>query len=116
MIIRANGKDIAVKSVISEKMKRNGNSYPALRFEFEDSVSAEDVTALLCGTFDILDDEGNVVGTHEGYTTKGSISLVVGRVTTSDERVVELENALAATQAEKEELQEAMNVIVGGEA
>lgn len=114
MKIKANGKEIAVQAIISDKMKRGGHTYPALRFEFEGGVTATAIAALCSGSFDIVDDNNNVIGTHEGYTTKGALSLVVGKITTADERVAELENELAQTQAANEELQEAMNVIVGG--
>lgn len=109
MIIRANGKEIAVRSIISEKMKRDGHAYPALRFVFEGGVSTEDIETLSCGAFDIVDDNGGVAGTHEGYTTNGGVSVVIGKITEADEKIAELE-------AQNAELQEAMNVIVGGEA
>ena len=123
MIIRANNKNIQVKSVLGEKIKRNGNSYPALRFEFENEITTDDVTALLSGSFEIVDDNNNVIGTYEGYNTKGSISFVMGKITTAEQKVVELEaekanleTSLATTQAENTELQEAINVMVGGSA
>lgn len=123
MIIRANNKDIQVKSVLGEKIKRNGNSYPAFRFEFENEITTDDVTALLSGSFEIVDDNNNVIGTYEGYNTKGSISFVMGKITTAEQKVVELEaekanleTSLATTQAENTELQEAINVMVGGSA
>lgn len=123
MIIRANGIDIQVKSVLGEKMKRNGNSYPALRFEFEDEITVDDVNALMSGSFDIVDDNGNVAGTYDGYNTKGSISFVMGKITTAEQKVVELEaekvsleTSLETTQAENAELHEAINVMVGGSA
>ena len=123
MIIRANNKNIQVKSVLGEKIKRNGNSYPALRFEFENEITADDITALLSGSFEIVDDNDNVIGIYEGYNTKGSISFVMGKITTAEQKVVELEaekanleTSLATTQAENTELQEAINVMVGGSA
>ena len=123
MIIRANNKDIQVKSVLGEKIKRNGNSYPALRFEFENEITTDDVIALLSGSFEIVDDNNNVIGTYEGYNTKGSISFVMGKITTAEQKVVELEaekanleTSLATTQAENTELQEAINVMAGGSA
>lgn len=123
MIIRTNGIDIQVKSVLGEKMKRNGNSYPALRFEFEDEITVDDVNALMSGSFDIVDDNGNVAGTYDGYNTKGSISFVMGKITTAEQKVVELEaekvsleTSLETTQAENAELHEAINVMVGGSA
>lgn len=116
MIIRANDREIQVNSVLSEKIRRNGNSYPALRFEFENEITADDIAALMCGSFEILDDDGNVAGVHEGYNTKGSLSFVMGKITTAEQKVTELEATLATTQAENAELQEAINVMVGGSA
>lgn len=109
MIIRANGRDVAVKTVISENMRRDGHTYPALRFVFEGGVSAEDIEALSCGEFVIVGDNGAVLGTHKGYNTNGAVSVVIGKITEADEKIAELE-------AQNAELQEAMNVIVGGEA
>lgn len=144
MIIRANNKDIQVKSVLGEKIKRNGNSYPALRFEFENEITTDDVTALLSGSFEIVDNNNNVIGTYEGYNTKGSISFVIGKITTADEHVVELEEANSTLQQnleattqnlenttqelnvttqnlktvteEKNQISEALNIILGGSA
>ena len=125
MIIRTNNKDIQVKSILSEKIKRNGNSYPALRFEFENEITADDITALTSGSFEILNDNGEVMGTHEGYNTLKSVSVVVGKITTDEQRIealeaeksalaeslaqseatnAELTTTLETTQAEKEEL------------
>lgn len=137
MIIRTNNKDIQVKSVLGEKIKRNGNSYPALRFEFENEITADTVASLMSGSFEILDDRGNVIGTYEGYNTKGSISFVIGKITTANERVVELEAANSTLQQnlenttqelnvttqnletvteEKNQISEALNIILGGSA
>ena len=144
MIIRSNGKEIPVKSILGDFLKRNGKTYPALRFEFENAAAAEDVESLLSGSFEILDDSGEVVGTHEGYNTLKSVSVVIGKVTTEEQRIEELEATVAAAeaektalaeslaaseatnaelttnletaQAEKEELQSAIDVMVGGNA
>ena len=135
MIIRANNKEINVKNIFTDFLKRNGKTYPALRFEFENEAPAEDVQALMSGSFEILDDNGEVLGTHEGYNTLKSVSVVVGKITTDEQKIEELEaeksvlaeslaaseatnaeltTTLETTQAEKEELQNAVNVIVGG--
>ena len=116
MIISANDKQITLKTVFGDTMRRGGKSYPALRFEFESGVSAEEVEALLSGKFDILNEAGEIIGTHEGYNTLKSISVVVGKITTADQQIEELESSLATIQAEKDELQNAIDVIVGGNA
>lgn len=130
MFIRANDKTIAIKNIISDTLKRNGKTYPALRFEFNNEATQEDVNALISGSFAILDDDGNILGTHEGYNTLKSISVVVGKITTDEQRIEELEatianaeqekaelnESLATAQAEKEELQSAIDVMVGGNA
>jgi hypothetical protein len=135
MIIRANNKEINVKSILGDFLKRNGKTYPALRFEFDNEATAEDVQALMSGSFEILDDNGEVMGTHEGYNTLKSVSVVVGKITTDEQKIEKLEaeksvlaaslaqseatnaeltTTLETTQAEKEELQNAVDVIVGG--
>ena len=111
MIIRVNDRDIIVNSVLSDSMKKNNKSFPALRFEFSDQITSEDVEALASGSFEILDDEGNLLGTHEGYTIKGSLSFTVGKITTADERILELEDELSASRAANAELQDAINII-----
>ena len=116
MIIRANDKEINIKSIFGDSIRRNGKTYPALRFEFDNEVVSEDVEALLSGSFEILDDNGEVIGTHEGYNTLNSVSVVIGKITTNEQRIEELEASLAATEAANAELQSAIDVMVGGNA
>lgn len=116
MIIRNGDKIAEVVSIISDSMRRNGKAYPALRFEFANEVKPEDIEVLISGTFEILDDNGEVLGVHEGYNTLKSISVVVGKITTADQQIEELESSLATAQAEKDELQNALDVMVGGNA
>lgn len=144
MIIRNGEKIVNIKSVISDTMKRNGKTYPALRFDFADEITAADLEALMSGSFEILDDEGNVLGVHEGYNTLKSLSVSIGKITTDEQKIEELEATVAATeadkaaleasladseatnaelttnletaQAEKAELQNAIDIMVGGNA
>ena len=116
MIIRTNDKELQVKTVISDIMKKGTKTYPALRFEFENEATAEDLQALVSGNFEILDDSGNVMGTYEGYTTLKNISVTIGKIAPTEQQIEELKTALAASQAENAELQEALNVVVGGNA
>lgn len=116
MIIRTNDKELQVKTVISDTIRKGTKTYPALRFEFENEATAEDVQALVSGNFEILDSSGNVMGTYEGYTTLKSISVTIGKITTEEQQVEELKTALAASKAESAELQKALNVVVGGNA
>lgn len=108
MIIKTNSHDVTVSSVMSTYMRKDGKTYPALKFVFDGAISAEDIAALTSGSFSIGED------VHEGYNTQGEISVIVGKITTAEQRVVELEAELEASQAEKEELQQAVNVMVGG--
>ena len=116
MIIRVNEKEIRVKSILGDFLKRGVKTYPALRFEFESEVTASDVESLLSGRFDILDDNGTVIGTHEGYNTLKNISVTIGKITTEEQRIEELEAEKNVLATEKEELQNAVNVLVGGNA
>lgn len=123
MIIRNGNNIVNVKSVSNDTMKRGGKTYPALKFDFADEITAADIAVLLSGSFEILDDEGNVLGTHEGYNTLKNISVSIGKITTDEQKIEELEasNAeltsnLANAQAEKAELQNAIDIMVGGSA
>lgn len=114
MIIRNGDKTAQVVSIISDSMRRNGKTYPALRFEFANEAKAEDIEVLLAGNFEILDDNGEVLGVHEGYNTLKSISVVVGKITTEEQHIEELETSLATVEAENAELQNAIDIMVGG--
>lgn len=123
MVIRNGEKIVNVKSVVSDAMKRNGKSYPALRFDFADEITAADLEVLMSGSFEILDNEGNVLGVHEGYNTLKSLSVSVGKITPDEQKIEELEasNAelstnLETAQAENAELQNAIDIMVGGSA
>ena len=108
MIIRANNKEIYVKSILNDFLRRGGKTYPALRFEFENEAAAEDVQALMSGSFEILNDNGEVIGTHEGYNTLKSVTVVIGKITTAEQQIEELEATVAATEAEKSALAESL--------
>lgn len=151
MVIRGkNGVQVNVKAVHTDVIK-GINNYPAFRFEFENEVTADQVEALIGGSFDILDDNGNATSTYEGYTTLHDIVVIVGKITEADKKVEELEVALADEQtknatlesnltetqtaladeqakndilqnsldvaeAANVELQDALNIVVGGNA
>ena len=100
MIIRANDKEINVKNILSDFLKKGSKNYPALRFEFENEITSSDVATLLSGSFEILDDDGNVLGIHEGYNTLKSINITIGKMTTADEEIASLEAELASVKAE----------------
>lgn len=99
MIIRTNEKSIEVKNLIGETMRQNGKSYPALRVVFDGGVTAEELNELRSGLFEIIDENGNVVGTQQGYTTKGEHSLIIGKITTPEQERDELAAALAVETA-----------------
>lgn len=99
MIIRANNKEINVKNILGETMKQGGKSYPAFRVVFDGGVTAEELGALGSGTLEILDDAGNVVGVHTGYTTRGEHSVVIGKITTAEQERDTLAAALAVETA-----------------
>lgn len=101
MIIRTNNTEIPVHNIHSELMRQNGNNYPALRFVFSGGVTEEELDALCSGMLEIVDDEGNVVGVHEGYTTRREHSFVVGKIETAEKERDELAAALAVEEAKK---------------
>lgn len=106
MIIIANKREINVSSVVSTTIRRNGKSYPALKFIFDGEITAEDITALSSGKISI---DGN---THEGYTTLGEIAVNVGKITTAEEERDNLESELTTAKAEHAEMKENVSVIL----
>jgi len=109
MIIRTKDRDIKVIAVYDDILMEGKYTFPALRFEFEGNVSKEDIEALTSGSFDIVNDLGEVLGTHEGYNKLNKVSVSIAKVTTAEEQVVELQNSLnnaeATISANQEEIQ-----------
>ena len=101
MIIKAKGKDIAVKNIFSETIRQNGKNFPAFRFVFEGGVTDDELDALCSGSFEMYDNNGNVIGSHEGYTTRREHSFTVGKITTAEQERDELAAALAVEEAKK---------------
>ncbi len=101
MIIYAKNKTINAVNIIGETFRQNGKSYPALRFVLGSGVTAAELDALCSGLLEITDDNGNVVGVHEGYTTRGEHTFTVAKITTAEQERDELASALAAEEAKK---------------
>lgn len=101
MIIKANGMDIAVKNIYSETIRQNGKNFPAFRFVFENGVTSGDLDALCSGYLEVMDDNGNVNGVYEGYTTRKDLSFTVGKITTAEQERDTLAAALAVEEAKK---------------
>lgn len=101
MIIYANDKTINAVNIIGETFRQNGKSYPALRFVLGGGVTAEELDALCSGKLEITDDAGNVVGVHDGYTTRGEHTFSVAKITTAEQERDELASALAVEEAKK---------------
>lgn len=101
MKIKSNTTEISVNSIFSETFRQNGKSYPALRFVLGGGVTAAELDALCSGKLEITDDAGNVVGVHEGYTTRGEHTFTVAKITTAEQERDELASALAVEEAKK---------------
>jgi hypothetical protein len=101
MIIKSKGMDIAVKNIYSETIRQNGKNFPAFRFVFDGGVTADELDALSSGAFEMYDDDGQIVGSHEGYTTRKELSFVLGKITTAEQERDELAAALAAEEAKQ---------------
>lgn len=114
MIIRTENRDIKVINAIGDSIRKNGNRYPAILFNFEGEITTEDIAAILSGTFKLLDDEGNVLGEYDGYTTLKNVSLSVGKITTAEQERDALQAAVTALEAEKTELTDTLNILAGG--
>lgn len=100
MIIRAKNKEISVRGIQSESIRQNGKSYPALRITVDGGLPQTEIDALCSGQLEIIDDSGNVIGTHEGYTTNAEHSLIIGKITTADQEIAELTEEITATKQE----------------
>jgi len=100
MIIKTANKEINVNTIISTSFKIGTNTFPAFKILFPDEVPAENVAEILSGSFDILNDKGDLLGTHEGYTTLREIALTVGKITTDEERIMQLEDSLNTANSE----------------
>lgn len=112
MKIRTNGKEITIESVVSTSMRQDNKTYPALRFVFAKGVTEAEINALCSGTLEIIDDEGNVIGIHEGYTTRNEHSLTVGKITTAEQQLNAVEEELNVAKAEHEEYVDQVAVIL----
>ena len=121
MIIRTKDKDITIQNAINDSIRQSGNRYPALLFNFNGEILAEDIAAILSGSFQLLDDNENVLGEYDGYTTLKNISLSVGKITTAEQERDALQAAVAALEAEKAalasanaELTDTIDILAGG--
>ena len=108
MIIKADNKEINVKSVIADKIQSNGKTYPALKFVFNGPITEEVISALTSGKINI---EKHV---YAGYNTVGDISVTIGKITTAEQERDELAAVLETTTQEKTELQEALSILLEG--
>ncbi len=111
MIIRTEARDIRVKNVVGDHIMKGAVRCRALRLELPAGITDEDITALTGGAFEIVDNEGNALGTHEGYTTLKSINVVLEEtLSTAEEEIValseELESARAESEAAKQRVKE----------
>jgi hypothetical protein len=106
MRITAKNHDMTVESVVSTTIRRNGKSYPALKFIFAEEVTTEDIVALTSGNIFVGENA------HEGYTTLDEISITVGKITTAEQQRDEIESELTATKAEHEEYRGTVNTIL----
>ena len=115
MKIKTSTNEIEVSTIVSTNMKSGTKTYPALKFVFPSGVSADEISAMLEGSFDIIDDNNNVAGTYEGYNTHKETAVIIGKITTAEQQIEELEAELAAAQEANAELQETVDIIVNGE-
>jgi hypothetical protein len=106
MTIKTNSHDITVSSVISTTVRKDGKSYPALKFVFDGAVSAEDIAALASGSFTIGED------VQQGYTTLGEISVIVSKITTAEQKAAELETELTEVTEKHDEYVETVGTIL----
>lgn len=98
MKITTKNHETIVESIVSTTIRKNGKTYPALKFIFTGEVTAEDIEAITSGEIFINESK------HEGYTTLDEISVTVGKITTAEQQRDEIENELVATRVERDEI------------
>ena len=111
MIIKANGIEIPVEAIFDDAINVNNKNHPALRFVFAGGVTEAELDALCSGMLEIMDDSGNVLSVHEGYTTRREHSFTVGKIVTAEQERDELAAALAVEEAKKPYIEAAIAVL-----
>lgn len=106
MIIRTNDRDVKIIAVYDDIVMQGKYTFPALRFEFEAGVSDEEINAILSGSFQILNDNGEVLGSHEGYTTLNKVAVIAAKITSAEQQIVELTSSLETSEAKNATYQE----------
>lgn len=101
MKIKANNIEIPVLGVMSDSIRQEGKKYPALKIVFSAGVTEEQLNALCSGKIEILGNGGDVIGVHEGYTTKKELTFVVAKIETAEQQRDDLAAALAIEEAKK---------------
>lgn len=144
MYIKAGTYKVKINNYYVDIITRNMKTYPAYRFDFSEGITSEELSAILSGSFDIVGDADEVLKSCKGYTELDNFQMIIGKITTADERVVELEEANSTLQQnleattqnlenttqelnvttqnletvteEKNQISEALNIILGGSA
>ena len=106
MIISTKKHSFEAVSVVAKKITKNGKSFPALKIVFDKQILAEDLEALTSGSFYI--DENK----QEGYNTVSEVSVTIGKVTTAEQEVAELETELEKAIAEHKEYAETVATVL----
>lgn len=99
MKIKTLSREIEVKTILGETTKSGNRYYPTLKMVMPEGISKDDISALLEGSFTIIDNEG-IEYKHEGYNTLKEVSISIMQVTSAEQEIEELEAKLAEAQAE----------------
>lgn len=96
MNIKTKDHVVSVETVVSTNLRRDGKTYPALKFVFSGEITAADIEALLSGNFII---DGNE---YKGYNTLGEISVIVGKITTAEQELDEAKEVIEIISGDSE--------------
>ncbi len=101
MIVKTKNEEIHAKTIHAETIHHDGKTYPAIRIVLDDGITKECLDALTSGRIEILDDNRLPLGVHDGYTTPGEHSYIIGKITTAEQERDELAAALAIEEAKQ---------------
>lgn len=109
-IIGGNAEIVVDSTPFMENTFFAGSTRPCLRFSLVGSgVTPEQLVALTQNPITIVDDDGNDMGTYQGYNTVASLNLVLVQVQDYELTISELEDKLRLKDVERENLVASMN-------
>lgn len=105
MRIIANGIETELKSGYEDHKHYGGYVRPALHIITEQALTAEQVDALTSGEITVIDDGGNEISHHEGFTLLTECAITLTKESETEREIARLRVELEAAKAENANLQ-----------